>query len=768
MRRKQIILMLLCLLCVGTASAQLSTGKFYRIQDNTRTKYLTIRSYGANSGGAFGTVPVLAKEEGNEDQVWELEAVDAANNQYKLKSKSGYYLQCRSWCCDAVSSGGSTITIAEESTEEYHLKNGASYFKVEDIAGDGGTAHPFCDASAGHANIVTWSFVEVPDYEVFATKVTVAYKYMIGDKEYTTVPVEQDVNSEINVPSQAFLTVLSTEGTVGDADCVITVNCSENLPFVVTSDLADPVWQVVEMHRYEGNRYWEYQADQEVNVGVAFYTGNQVGLLADKTLWCFTGDLISGFKIYNKAVMSENASWTLNATSGNATMGDAAEGNDVWYLVASSAASGANVVCFTHDKANYMNQSNGKIAYYTDNDNGSTCYIFQPKDFILSAVEGMAAVVKGIVTIPEGAIGVIDKTSAAATTFKNLYNTVSAAANPNISDLLSLVQSAQELQNTVVLPTSGYYFIYGTGTGNNASWRLTYDGTKCYALPLAEEEKLGAKHVWSFDPIVGEDGFKLKSCNLNKYLTLAAAAPASDVTSDFAGGHKFTFASNGSGHFTIKNGNGNVVRTEGSGAVNYWSGETNETWYLVPATAIDLKISAAGYATANYPFAVTIPSGVKAYTGKLEGNEVVLTQVAATVLPANTPVVLEAAEGTYNFAIAYDNADAPLADNDLIGANAPATVAASDNAYILANVDGVVKFYLLSQETRTLQANKAHVVVPASAGSQAFALNFGGVTGIESVEAADANAPVYDLSGRKVANPAKGGVYIKNGKKIIF
>jgi hypothetical protein len=37
-----------------------------------------------------------------------------------------------------------------------------------------------------------------------------------------------------------------------------------------------------------------------------------------------------------------------------------------------------------------------------------------------------------------------------------------------------------------------------------------------------------------------------------------------------------------------------------------------------------------------------------------------------------------------------------------------------------------------------------------------------------TVDTPDANAPVYDLNGRRVSNPAQQGIYIKGGKKVVF
>jgi hypothetical protein len=60
--------------------------------------------------------------------------------------------------------------------------------------------------------------------------------------------------------------------------------------------------------------------------------------------------------------------------------------------------------------------------------------------------------------------------------------------------------------------------------------------------------------------------------------------------------------------------------------------------------------------------------------------------------------------------------------------------------------------------------------VPTPSAASAFKFRFeDGTTAIESVlnNGADANAPIYDLSGRRVMNAVKGGIYIQNGKKFI-
>lgn len=63
--------------------------------------------------------------------------------------------------------------------------------------------------------------------------------------------------------------------------------------------------------------------------------------------------------------------------------------------------------------------------------------------------------------------------------------------------------------------------------------------------------------------------------------------------------------------------------------------------------------------------------------------------------------------------------------------------------------------------------NKAYLTLAGA--EHAISMNFGGnVTGINQiVNAEQNNAPVYDLTGRRVVRTVKGGLYIKGGNKFI-
>ena len=80
-----------------------------------------------------------------------------------------------------------------------------------------------------------------------------------------------------------------------------------------------------------------------------------------------------------------------------------------------------------------------------------------------------------------------------------------------------------------------------------------------------------------------------------------------------------------------------------------------------------------------------------------------------------------------------------------------------------------VGFFKPSSAVKSIPANKAYLEASALTAG-AIAMNFGGnTTGVNTVVLGEngVNAPVYDLSGRRVVAPVKGGVYIQNGKKFI-
>lgn len=177
-------------------------------------------------------------------------------------------------------------------------------------------------------------------------------------------------------------------------------------------------------------------------------------------------------------------------------------------------------------------------------------------------------------------------------------------------------------------------------------------------------------------------------------------------------------------------------------------------------------------ATFSAPFATVVPEGVTAYYVSTADNTKATMKAieAGRAIPANAGVILTSTTGDKATMIpATTETAAELTGNKLgNSAGADKTIAESDNAYILANGDNGTAFYK-GKIGSTLKANKAYLTLNEAGAPEAISMNFGGnVTGINQiVNAEQNNAPVYDLTGRRVVRTVKGGLYIKGGNKFI-
>ena len=154
------------------------------------------------------------------------------------------------------------------------------------------------------------------------------------------------------------------------------------------------------------------------------------------------------------------------------------------------------------------------------------------------------------------------------------------------------------------------------------------------------------------------------------------------------------------------------------------------------------------------PMADTSRIELTRYTNR-DAEKATLTIGAANALPvtnaltgSNVKVALETTTGSGESATVTDH----RADYLVFGTNA-----------------GNVGFYKPVAALTTIAANKAFIAASSlTTGAGAIALNFGGnTTGINNAVVASENAPIFDLSGRRVVKAVKGGVYIQNGKKFV-
>lgn len=177
-------------------------------------------------------------------------------------------------------------------------------------------------------------------------------------------------------------------------------------------------------------------------------------------------------------------------------------------------------------------------------------------------------------------------------------------------------------------------------------------------------------------------------------------------------------------------------------------------------------------ATFSAPFATVVPEGVTAYYVSTADNTKATMKAieAGKAIPAKAGVILTSTTGTEATMLPATTETAVDLTGNKLGnsAGADKTIAAGDNAYILSAVDGQTAFYKGKVDTK-LGMNKAYLTLNETGAPEAISMNFGGnVTGINQiVNAEQNNAPVYDLTGRRVVRTVKGGLYIKGGNKFI-
>ena len=188
------------------------------------------------------------------------------------------------------------------------------------------------------------------------------------------------------------------------------------------------------------------------------------------------------------------------------------------------------------------------------------------------------------------------------------------------------------------------------------------------------------------------------------------------------------------------------------------------------ATVTDAKY-ATFCSTHDLDFSAT---GIKVYKAASDGTKVNLTEIEDGIVPANTGVVLFSETAQSNVAIPVTTADATadFSDNELIGINAKTKVAAAGAGgktnYILSNETAGVGFYKASATGANLGAHKAYLSTANVSAARDFLGFDEDVTGINEMKAQKETVEgIFDLQGRKVAQPTKG-LYIVNGKKVVI
>lgn len=211
---------------------------------------------------------------------------------------------------------------------------------------------------------------------------------------------------------------------------------------------------------------------------------------------------------------------------------------------------------------------------------------------------------------------------------------------------------------------------------------------------------------------------------------------------------------------------------KGIGFKNYAADDKGFAFRMVEPTFEVELYDVPGQGTFNstaLPFDFTIAEDydgdAKLYKGTVEGKELMLSEVGS--VPANAGVVLMGTNSEQIKLVATAGVET-LGNNDLIGTTSEIAVGQLDDKLIfgVSNETGLVGFFS-TDGSASLPANRAYL--NKVEGLMAVMVNHGGnTTAIGNVQnSLPANAPVYDLSGRRVTKMVKGALYLQNGRKFI-
>lgn len=213
------------------------------------------------------------------------------------------------------------------------------------------------------------------------------------------------------------------------------------------------------------------------------------------------------------------------------------------------------------------------------------------------------------------------------------------------------------------------------------------------------------------------------------------------------------------------------------------------TWQFIPAN--DAAKQAAGWPKVNIlqgdevhgnlttfssSKAVILPSTDEVYTASMsaDNSTLELTNINSSItldgnlaLPSGKGVVIKG-QVSSTYAIPFTDSRDLAIVTALKGTNETAVTVTDDTYYALGMPSTELGFFKVQTGT-SIGANKAYLNIPTGGAAIKMVFADNNTTGIHTAASAAVNttAPIYDLSGRRVANAVKGGVYIQNGKKFV-
>ncbi|MDY5452020.1 MAG: hypothetical protein SPG28_03925 [Alloprevotella sp.] len=316
----------------------------------------------------------------------------------------------------------------------------------------------------------------------------------------------------------------------------------------------------------------------------------------------------------------------------------------------------------------------------------------------------------------------------------------------------------------------------------------------------SSQELIAGTTVYAVSGSNGGDNFAALWSFYNNVLTNINANKGLSPQAELGAGTTATVGASSVSYSNPQNIQAYTISLSGDGKYNYLKQNDNETivasvaapgaegyWYLREAETFTIKMNAVGgqsYATVYAPVALAKPAGetAKLYTAAFSTDKksLVLTEITSEVIAKETPIVLisESAAASAKLALSYAAGETQTSDMEgcILKQLFDAKANRKDYRTLGRNGKGEVGFFVPSASVTNIPANRAYLNIPEGSTLSDLTNNLvlrfedGTETGIAPSELfgtqEQQSAVIFDLSGRRVQQAAKGGIYIMNGKKI--
>jgi len=572
--------------------------------------------------------------------------------------------------------------------------------------------------------------------------------------------------------------------TIGAETTEVTYTLSWDGPFDFSTDYAHAKWYYLGINRSTADdpEYCVYSASTPYQL-VSLEDAQSAGY---NGIWAFVGNPYDGVRIVNHG---------------------SGEG---YYLNLSTYPSMVNATYPTYSLLRIKAHTNG-AGFTLDNDD---CYLCNYNNYNTTDVglrffdAAYAAYHQTCITVsavPYKTLELLDLEAYAnshalgqyfgvdETAYNTMVESVNAQETVTESDYNTFSSMMSGYMNPR-LPESGYYRIKSSGSRGRTSY-ITYgklNDEKGFGLVTTSNDKNGDYGtVIKLTRVGNGKNYQISVQGLNVQVhsgdntlfTATESGPLSFAFNHISLSGKCSINDGSTTHGYLHEANWYNSTTGLNGVVGWDEGDGSNasTWSLEDVSTISVTMNDGGddhtYATLYLPFGVTIDSGsdVDAYIMTIVGEVASGTNIGKDI-PANTGVILKGTDASVTLTI-NDDATATTTNNDLEG-----TCVVKDAR---ENVEGVYDLVLgkgttsntlgfyLAPEGAKLAANKAYLPYrPAAVGARVngFAIQWDdettGIRSIDNGKQSVKNGAIYDLQGRKVANPSRG-MYIVNGRKVV-